>query len=58
MDLGAGKIKRLGDERHGLFRHAAERLLQSMQNWKGCALHMLQPHDDFARAVGIPWLVS
>ena len=38
VDLGAGKIKRLGHQRHGRLRHAAERLLQSMQDREGCAL--------------------
>ena len=58
VDLGAGKVKRLGHQRHGLVRHAAERLLQGMQDRKGGALQMPIPRDDFARALGVPWLVS
>ena len=58
MDLGAGKVKRLGHERHGLVGHAAEGLLQGVQNRQASALQMPIPRDDFARALGVPWLVS
>jgi hypothetical protein len=57
VDLGAGKVERFGHERHGRLRHAAERLLQSMQDGKGCALQMPIGRDDGGRAFGIPWFV-
>src|SRR5262245_38461377 len=36
--FGPREIEGLSHERHGRLRHAAEGLLQGMQNWQGCAL--------------------
>ena len=58
VDLGAGEIEGFRDQRHCRFRHAAERLLQSMQNGEGGALHMRSLGDDFACALNVPWFVS
>ena len=58
VDFGAGEIERLGNERDGSLRHAAEPLLQRMQDGEGRSFEMPVPRDDFARALGVPWLVS
>ena len=58
MDLGAGEIERLGDQRHGRFRHAAEGLLHFVQDGKDGAFHMRLRGDDFACALSVPGFVS
>ena len=45
-------------QRDRRFRHAAERRLQLMQDRKGSTLLVLMARDNFAGAIGVPWLVS
>src|SRR5690242_2504421 len=58
VDLGAGEIERLRDQRHGCFRHAAERLLHFVQDGKDGAFHVSAAGDDLARALSVPGFVS
>ena len=58
VDLGAGEVERLGDQRHGRLGNAAECLLQSVQDGEGGALHMRLLGDDFAGALDVPSFVS
>ena len=58
VDLGAGQVQRLGDQRHGGFRHATERLLQFVQDGEDGALHKRFAGDDFASALSVPSFVS
>jgi hypothetical protein len=58
VDLGAGQIEGFGDQRNGYLRHAAEHVLQSMQDWQGGPWQIPVLRDDFACALIAPWFVS
>jgi hypothetical protein len=58
MHLRAGDVERIGDQGFRVERHAAENLLQSVQDRERCALFILMLRDDFGRTPRRPWFLS
>src|SRR5262249_41870370 len=57
VDLGARQIKRRGNKRDRRLRHAAESLLQLVQDGKSSAWTMLVGRDDLLRSLRVPCLI-